>query len=128
MSVYEDLSPYEYLPEGRTVGAVNVGWLGEGVPYSTGSLPVGFLENLVSVVSMYRRNATRGFHECPFCGAHRVRIEEPVPLLLGHAEYHIPGVGGIVYAAPTLMVHYIGVHGYRPPDEFVEAVLTAAKV
>ncbi len=39
------------------------------------------------------------------------------------------GSGGVrvlrplVYVAPELIVHYIEAHGYRPPDEFIQAVL-----
>jgi hypothetical protein len=30
---------------------------------------------------------------------------------------------GRVYAAPSLVHHYVIAHGYRPPDEFIAAVL-----
>jgi hypothetical protein len=30
---------------------------------------------------------------------------------------------GKVYAAPTLVHHYVVAHDYRPPDEFIAAVL-----
>ncbi len=37
------------------------------------------------------------------------------------------GVGathaGKVYAAPSLVHHYVVAHDYRPPDEFIAAVL-----
>ena len=31
--------------------------------------------------------------------------------------------GGHIYAAPDGIVHYISAHWYRPPDEFMEAVM-----
>jgi hypothetical protein len=31
--------------------------------------------------------------------------------------------GGMVYAAPSLVHHYVAAHGYRPPDTFIAAVL-----
>jgi hypothetical protein len=34
-----------------------------------------------------------------------------------------PGEVGIAYAAPFLITHYITVHGYRPPQVFIDAVL-----
>jgi hypothetical protein len=43
-------------------------------------------------------------------------------LALGDAEIRVGGENGIVYAAPTLICHYIHEHGYRPPDEFLAAV------
>ena len=30
---------------------------------------------------------------------------------------------GLLFAAPSLMHHYVAARGYRPPDEFVAAVL-----
>lgn len=29
-----------------------------------------------------------------------------------------------VYASPTMISHYVEVHGYRPPDEFIRAVMS----
>ncbi len=40
-------------------------------------------------------------------------------LLLGHAEVRIPVRPGTMYAAPTLIWHYITTHRYRPPDDFI---------
>jgi hypothetical protein len=37
----------------------------------------------------------------------------------------IPGGPGIVYAAPFLITHYVTVHGYQPPQVFIDAVLAA---
>jgi hypothetical protein len=33
----------------------------------------------------------------------------------------VPG-NGVVYVAPTMILHYMLVHGYQPPEEFVAAV------
>lgn len=41
----------------------------------------------------------------------------------GCAQIIVPGRDGVVYSAPTLIGHYVRDHGYRPPREFVEAVL-----
>jgi hypothetical protein len=27
------------------------------------------------------------------------------------------------FAAPTMIIHYVEEHGYRPPGEFIDAVL-----
>ena len=29
---------------------------------------------------------------------------------------------GVIYAAPTLIYHYVEVHEYKPPDEFIRAL------
>lgn len=39
---------------------------------------------------------------------------------LGH---HLIRCGQIVYMAPALLLHYIQCHQYKPPDEFVNAVI-----
>lgn len=44
-------------------------------------------------------------------------------LLLGTAEICAYGESGVLYAAPTLIYHYIAKHHYRPPDELVQAVI-----
>ena len=38
-------------------------------------------------------------------------------LTLGDGEIRVSGSGGVVFAAPTLICHYIHTHGYRPPEE-----------
>ena len=42
---------------------------------------------------------------------------------LGSAEIRVKGKDGKVYAAPTLIYHYVAAHDYDPPKEFVEALL-----
>ena len=42
---------------------------------------------------------------------------------LGSAEIRVLGGGGKVYAAPNLIYHYVAKHKYRPPEEFIEAVM-----
>lgn len=44
---------------------------------------------------------------------------------VGNGEIRVAGAGGQVYAAPTLIYHYVADHHYKPPAEFVRAVLTA---
>ena len=67
----------------------------------------------------------RGWQECPFCEEeYPIHVEvdgERWPV--GDAEIRVPGRAGRVYSAPTLIAHYVDAHRYRPPDEFIEAVL-----
>jgi hypothetical protein len=60
-------------------------------------------------------NLTVGHHSCPFCPACQ-------PAAWGSGEIRVPG-NGKVYAAPVLVHHYVDAHGYRPPEEFIEAVV-----
>jgi hypothetical protein len=48
-----------------------------------------------------------------------IGIEE---ISLGNGEIRVPSENGIVYAAPTLICHYIDRHRYCPPNEFLMAV------
>jgi hypothetical protein len=43
--------------------------------------------------------------------------------MLGSAEIRVPGKSGIQYACPNMIYHYLQDHNYRPPDEFITAVL-----
>jgi hypothetical protein len=40
---------------------------------------------------------------------------------LGNGEIRVPGANGLVYAAPTLICHYIDEHEYGPPEDFLHA-------
>jgi hypothetical protein len=66
----------------------------------------------------------RGIHECEFCHSvwahHAERNGEK--LLLGTSEIRVFSSNGIIYAAPTLIYHYMGKHLYKPPDGFVHAL------
>lgn len=33
---------------------------------------------------------------------------------------------GVAYAAPELIAHYVGDHGYMPPTAFIQTVLATA--
>jgi hypothetical protein len=42
--------------------------------------------------------------------------------LLGDAEIRVVGKDGTWLIAPTLVLHYVTEHAYRPPAEFIDAV------
>jgi hypothetical protein len=54
-------------------------------------------------------------HKCPFCGN-----------AAGTGEIDVVG-STMIYAAPTLIIHYVEAHRYCPPDEFVLAAIRQAK-
>ena len=41
---------------------------------------------------------------------------------MGTSETRVFSSDGIVYAAPTLIYHYISAHNYCPPEEFLVAM------
>jgi hypothetical protein len=110
------------LPEGLTIRAV--GWL-ERPGFTTGTVPKGCIGPLVDALrGGIFSDGYRGYHTCTLCGKSwpeitwkRRRIG-----LQGHGHYLVQR-DQIVYMAPALLLHYILDHGYRPPDEFLDAVL-----
>lgn len=126
MGYFEDLTPYTYYHLGIRNNTLNIGWLDIVYPYKHGKLPDEFLNKLWDFVQI-KLFRLRGFHVCNLCSE---KVISPiivrkgdVDFKLGDAEIRVLGEDGKIYAAPNLIYHYITVHGYRPPDEFVQAVL-----
>jgi hypothetical protein len=46
---------------------------------------------------------------------------------IGTAEIRVFGPMGAIYAAPTLIYHYVAEHHYKPPAEFVHAAITSPR-
>jgi hypothetical protein len=106
---YADLTPFTYMGGNRGYdNPVNIGWLEKGEPFEKGDVPDGFLRKLSHAKEDMH---TRGWHNCPFCGS-----------MLGTACLIVPGEGK-TYIAPNRVDHYIVEHGYKPPQEFIDAVM-----
>jgi hypothetical protein len=118
MAYFADLTPYTYSrPEEERRGTVNIGWLEPGYPFSTGTTREPFQIKLNQLCHR-RLKQTRGFQTCGFCAG-------PENLLVWPGSSFEMRVArdGTVYAAPSLVHHYVATHGYRPPDGFIAAVL-----
>jgi hypothetical protein len=126
VTYYTDLSDYVYFPS--RVRMRNVGWLGKDSEFPQGDAPAGLYDALLDL-AQDPRNRARGFHECEFCDAGSpivVAAPDARDVLLGMSELHVIAADGCVYAAPSLVLHYVAEHGYLPPDVFVNAVRFAA--
>ena len=125
---FPDLSPYTYFTAHGNGEVYNVGWLDDRHGYPTGSVDEEVLDILFRLCTEERRNQTRGFHRCQLCSradeypTRVVRGEREA--LLGSAEIRVSGSDGIAYAAPDMIYHYIVDHGYLPPREFLDALLS----
>jgi hypothetical protein len=127
MAYYPDLSPYEYYPgQGHML---NVGWLSRDRPFARGPVPKAFAHAL-RLMASDPVEVTRGCHVCEFCeppediiAAEPRYLEVWEMFRCGNGEIHVPGQSGVVYCAPALVIHYISEHQYRPPEEFIAAVL-----
>jgi hypothetical protein len=128
---FADLTPYEYGYEMPRRNILNVGWLGRGHAFPMGAVPdtlVGALRRLIRSPE----NLYRGYHRCEFCPDPPVvvsptgrRMSNPPGETMGNGEIRVAGLEGVIYVAPVLVAHYVEVHDYRPPEEFIRAVLSA---
>ncbi len=128
MTYFEDLSPYIYHSAGADKNVVNIGWLSIENKFPTGMVDKEILDKLKILVAG-PINLFRGSHDCEFCPP---RIYEKVGGQLvgktvhdcpgGNGEVRVKSNNGIIYVAPTLIFHYIEVHNYLPPEEFLNAI------
>jgi hypothetical protein len=117
---YADLGPDSPAVSGRDIRAI--GWLEVGRPFPTGAVPVAFRAKLERDLARATPSLARVVYGCG--------LEEgscSVDLSFGKRELYIPA-GPLLYAAPPMIGHYVDVHRYRPPDEFIRAVETCPTV
>jgi hypothetical protein len=126
MGVFEDLTPYTYS-QGEAM--LNVGWLGPRLPFSVGQVDSEVLSRIAWLCLHETVEQVRGTYDCELCppapvqdGVEAYLTQEGVkPCLLGSSEIRVPG-DGVVYAAPSLVLHYLVDHDYLPPAVFLRAV------
>jgi len=128
---FEDLTPYEYGYEMPRSNVLNVGWLSRGHVFPVGAVPEAFVNALRRLIKS-PENLYRGYHSCEFCpeppivvGSNGLRVIGPPEETMGNGEIRVAGLDGVVYVAPVLVAHYVTVHNYRPPAEFIGAVIRA---
>ena len=112
MTYLEDLTTFRF-GLGSEDGVLSVGWLDRRHPFRAGETSEEFRNKLGQLC---RRPTKRyfGFHDCELCnGAVRPA---------GNGEIRVSD-GNVMYAAPTLIYHYVVAHAYLPPEAFIAAVL-----
>ena len=109
-SYYQDLTPYEY---GRKDDSLNIGWIGNEEDFETGEVSDDFIKKLKEIESddEHTKNTHKGFHQCELCGER-----------LGSRVKKI-NYKGKSYSFPNKMSHYVIKHSYKPPQEFIDAVM-----
>lgn len=135
MTYFPDLSPYAY-GHGIHPGVVHVGWLDGTHPFPKGSVESRLIESMKLLaerpVELYR-----GLHVCELCVeppdletttmTNRVVVDPScswakwVAQRSGNGEIRVV-YGGVTFAAPVLIVHYIEEHCYLPPAQFLKAI------
>lgn len=101
-----------------------IGWMEVPHPLPTGEAPAGFARRLSAFCTWDKLvHLEAGHQDCGFCQAIQWRHRELTDSPLGNGEIRVLG-NGVVYAAPSLVGHYVAVHSYLPPAEFVDAVMS----
>ena len=128
MAYFKDLTPYTYGRAEPDENILNIGWLSREHDYQTGAVDKDILDKLKKLVAK-PVNLFRGLHECEFCPPSIYDNNEGVfsgkrirGCPSGNGEIRLKGKNGIIYVAPTLIIHYIEVHNYLPPSEFINAI------
>jgi hypothetical protein len=114
MTGIQDLAPCGYFGEEFASRLRAVGWLSPWESFAKGETSGPVFDKLKSLlVDPWQPLVAMGVHECELC-----QFDGPV----GGNNLFVPG-GSVIYVCPELIVHYIAAHHYRPPDEFLAAVL-----
>ena len=129
MSYFADLTVYTYSKWDSRPNTLNVGWLDQARDCEKSSTDDDTVAKLWKFCGC-SIGQTRGFHACnlPGCRGHLEHlgpmraIRGRIALKLGSAEIRVFGSDGKIYAAPNLIYHYVTVHGYKMPTEFVLAL------
>lgn len=114
MTYYADLSHCDYFGEPDLPALIAVGWLEAAVDYPHGRVVREVYARLLELSrAVWQPFTYAGVQECDLCQF------DGYPCC---RSIFVPG-NGVTYASPEAIVHYIGCHGYLPPDEFCKAVL-----
>lgn len=114
---YPDMG--EKCQVGSGPGVRAVGWLDIAHEYPRGEVEPAFVEALRQHVrTAWEPVSAAGPHFCQFCPKERKGGRTG-----GVRNLWVPS-GEHLFIAPELVVHYVADHGYRPPEAFIEAVLT----
>jgi hypothetical protein len=100
-----------------------IGWIEHPEPFSTGAVPGELIPRLKAMIdktrAVYSQYNFRGVKSCSICEFEGLPSPGPI---WSQENIFIPSPSA-VYVAPGGIVHYIEAHSYRPPEEFVKAVL-----
>ncbi len=124
MAYYPDLSSWSYFGTDEAAQLVAIGWLDGEHSLLQGQPDTLFVDKLIDLlVKPWAPMHLLGFAECPFCtlDSHGIMYKDK-KIVVGALNLFVPG-DGFLYAAPSMIAHYILSHSYAPPAEFCAAVL-----
>ena len=94
------------LERHEITGKKKVGYLSGDYP--KGEVPEGFLEKLKEVESKVEKVLSFGVHVCEYCQSAESSSEHMA----------------VDYIWPDMLAHYISVHRYKPPEEFIDFIMS----
>jgi hypothetical protein len=129
---YKDLSNYDYWYSDDSGNLKNIGWLENNKSFTQGNVSfefIGKLKKLFFGSDSYSTdtNGMRGpAHCCNLCDKNGITISfNGKTETLGLCEIWVPGKNSeLIYISPSMIIHYIEVHNYRPPEAFIDAVMS----
>ncbi len=128
IKIHEGLRKYhpEYKKEPYKI--VAVGYLDPSEPYENtsehGEVPAGFVEKLKSLFHKGLMLASLGHHDCEFCLNQGVKEEDLPKEAQSSCQKSLNDEkNNIKYFFPEMIFHYIEVHLFKPPKEFIEFVM-----
>jgi len=129
MAYYRDLDRCSYFDRyaDSSLDLTAVGWLEAPLAFPNGKVPREFERRLFELVDRtWDPIRFRGKHACDLCtrGPDSLRSEAGRAVDIGATNLFIPKLGDVgFFVAPSLILHYVIDHGYRPPLDFQSAVL-----
>jgi hypothetical protein len=116
MSYFPDMGTNTMIGTGDHIRAV--GWLSAEHALTQGEVPAEFLARLKEFAARWDASTTAlgwpvamEMHCCELCDD-----------FMAAGNFGVPG-GGLLFVAPEMLPHYVEAHRYRPPDEFIAAVI-----
>lgn len=133
---YEDLTEYQYLSflakKDVPPGTLNIGWIDEKHEFVKKTPSPNLIDALKEITFTEKSlHLTRGYYFCPFCKNVDPKTGAQLPVRMEYKRKEMVLGSGIIifggkkhnYAFPDLLIHYVEVHGYHPPQEFIDDVL-----
>lgn len=118
---YPDFSKYSWCLGLSGEKIVNIGWLSESSSYNKGRLDSDSY-NIIHRLCLKPSIVFRHFEYCQICNSGKIfEIQNNSKVYFGNGEVRV-FFRDTIFASPSLISHYIKVHNYLPPLEYIEAV------
>ena len=125
MLYYEDLKPFPFDSGDAAEKFRAVGWLDREHPYNRGEIDSDIARKLGQLLrDPWQPAESPGFAPCELCRLSKGPFEitfSDMTIKVGTRRIYVPGEG-VIYVAPSMILHFIDAHEYCPPSAFQDAV------